>query len=66
MNYEKLGICMTVIVVGCMLGFSTVASGEFDLNLTQGVEISPEITQSEDRLDNAYYNWCYTMKIECK
>ena len=66
MNYEKLGICMTVIVVGGMLGFSTVASGEFDLNLTQGVEISPEITQSEDRLDNAYYDWCYKMKLECK
>ena len=49
MNYEKLGICMTVIVVGCMLGFSTVVLGEFDLNLTQGVEISPEIALARAR-----------------
>ena len=65
MNYEKLGIFMTVIVVACMIGISTVVLDEFDLNLTQGVKIPQEIAQSGDRLDNAYYDWCKTMNIEC-
>ena len=66
MNYEKLGICITVIIVGCMLGLSTVVSGEIDLNLTQGIEDIPEVTQSTYAIgENPFFDWCYKMKIEC-
>ena len=29
-------------------------------------QVIPEVVESEKRLDNAYYEWCYKMKIECK
>ena len=69
MDIDKFGIVLTIVVVVGVLGIGSITSGEFgmDIDLLQVEEtISPEVAESEERLDNAYYNWCYTMKIECQ
>ena len=36
MNYEKFGICITVIIVACLMGAAGIVSGEFGIETSQG------------------------------
>ena len=65
MNYEKFGICVTVVIVGILCGFAGIASGEFGIELVQGDYRIPQITSSTDTSQNAYFDWCYKMNISC-
>ena len=66
MNYEKFGICITVIIVGCLVGVVGIASGEFGIELAQGDYQLPQITSSTNTsIPNTYFEWCYKMKIDC-
>ena len=69
MDYERFGICLTAIICVSVLGIGAISSGEITIqdyvNLPQ-TEIETEAEQADDRLDNAYYNWCNKMGIECQ
>ena len=66
MNYEKFGICITVIIVACLMGVTAIASGELGIELTQGDYQLPQITSSTNTsIPNTYFEWCYKMKIDC-
>ena len=65
MNAEKMGICVSMIVLVAVLGVAVVASGEFDLGIDE-IKI-PQITSSTntDIQKNTFYEWCYKMNLEC-
>ena len=69
MDYDKFGICLTIAIVVGVCGYAGVISGELGLEMptiTIEEQVSTEpLEESEERLDNAYYEWCYKMKIEC-
>ena len=65
-NYEKFGICITLIIVIALVGVAAIASGEFGIELAQGDYKIPQITSSTNTsIPNTYYEWCYKMKIDC-
>ena len=67
MDYDKFGILLTILIVGSMFVYVAITD-----NWIPGIpslipeQVIPEVVESEKRLDNAYYEWCYKMKIECK
>ena len=67
MDYDKFGILLTILIVGSMFIYVAITD-----NWVPGIpnlipeQVIPEVVESEERLDNAYYEWCYKMKIECK
>ena len=67
MDYDKFGILLTILIVGSMFIYVAITD-----NWVPGIpslipeQVIPEVVESEERLDNAYYDWCYKMKIECK
>jgi len=63
-NYEKFGICITLIIVIALVGVAAIASGEFGIELAQGDYKIPQITSSTNT-SNIYNEWCYKMKIDC-
>jgi hypothetical protein len=66
MDYDKFGILLTIIIVGVLVGYALGSeTGSFDSLIIPQITL-PEITESEERLDNAYSNWCDAMNIECK
>ena len=66
MNYEKMGICVTIAVVACLCGFAGIASSGIDLNISSGESKIPFPTASTKTTNNyAYYEWCYKMSIDC-
>ena len=66
MDYDKFGILITILIVGSMFGYVAITD-----NWVPGIsslipeQVIPEVVESEERLDNAYYEWCYKMKLEC-
>ena len=66
MNYERMGICVSMIVLVAVLGVAAVGSGEFDLG-TGEIRL-PQINAgtNTDKSSWAYYEWCYAMgKSDC-
>ena len=65
MNVDKMGICVSIVVMVAVLGIVGTLSGEFDLGL--GEVKLPQITSSTntDIQRNAFYEWCYKMNLEC-
>ena len=57
MDYEKFGIVITIAVLFCIFGF--VAFGNF-VEIPQIGSIIPI-----EEPNNAYFEWCYKMNIEC-
>ena len=66
MDYDKFGILLTILIVGSMFIYVAITD-----NWVPGIpslipeQVIPEVVESEKRLDNAYYEWCYKMQIEC-
>ena len=67
MDYDKFGILITILIVGSMFGYVAITDNWFPVipDLIPDPVI-PEVVESEKRLDNAFYEWCYKMKIECQ
>ena len=65
MNYERMGIYVSIIVLVGVLGVAAVSSGDFDIG-TGEMKI-PQINAgtNTDIPANAYYEWCYKMNFEC-
>ena len=67
MDYDKFGILLTILIVGSMFVYVAITD-----NWIPGIpslipeQVIPEVVESEERLDNAYYDWCYKMKLECQ
>ena len=67
MDIDKFGILITVVIVGTVLGFGGITSGEYGFS---GLEI-PELVTSEpikptnSGQSDSYYEWCYKMGLEC-
>ena len=64
MDYDIFGIALTILIVGCMFAYIVIEDNWLELDLTPE-HIIPELVESEERLDNAYYDWCAKMNIEC-
>ena len=66
MDYDKFGILITILIVGAMFGYVAITD-----NWVPGIpspipeQVIPEVVESEERLDDAYSNWCDAMNIEC-
>ena len=67
MDYDKFGILITILIVGSMFGFVAITDNWLPVlpDLIPDPVI-PEVVESEKRLDNAFYEWCYKMKLECQ
>ena len=69
MNYEKMGIAATMIVLVGVLGVATIASGEFDIGINTEEFKIPNITSStstdnDNYKSDGYYQWCYKLGIK--
>jgi hypothetical protein len=66
MDYEKFGICLAVIICVGVLGIGAVSTGEITIqDYVDLPQTETEVEKADDRLDNAYYDWCNKMGIEC-
>lgn len=66
MDYDKFGILITILIVGAMFGYVAGIDSWFtELPNIIPEPVIPEVVESEERLDNAYSNWCDAMNIEC-
>jgi hypothetical protein len=65
MNVDKMGICVSIVVMVAVLGVVGTLSGDFDLGV--GEVKLPQITSSTntDIQKNTFYEWCYKMNLEC-
>lgn len=65
MNVDKMGICVSIIVLVAVLGVVGTLSGDFDLGVDE-IKL-PQITSSTntDIQKNTFYEWCYKMNLEC-
>lgn len=67
MDYDKMGIVITMVIMVGLLGFAGVSSGELgslgiDIDLsTDQKRINPTSSTSTE----GYYEWCYRMGYEC-
>ena len=67
MNDSVFGIVITFLVVGIVLSIGVGYQGGVDLpSISLDEKEIPEVVESDKRLDNAYYEWCYKMGIECQ
>ena len=67
MNDSVFGIVITFLIVGVVLAIGVGYQSGIDLpSISLDEKKIPEVEQSEERLDNAYYDWCYKMKLECQ
>lgn len=68
MDYDKFGICLTLVIVIGVCGYAGIISGELgDVNLGLGntfdnKQIIPKATED---ISNPFFEWCYKMKIDC-
>ena len=66
MDYDKFGICLTIAIVVGVLGYAGLVSGEFGIDIEiptlTGAQVS---TDTGNTTNNAYYEWCYKMGLEC-
>ena len=70
MNFDKMGIAVTMIVLVGILGVAAISSGEFGLEINTDTDkkIIQQYTSSTstDTSKYAYYEWCYQMgKTDC-
>jgi len=68
MNYERMGIVVSMIVLVGVLGVAAVGSGEFDID-TGSVNF-PQINAGTNTNTNQYqqdgfYEYCYRMGLDC-
>ena len=66
MNYEKMGICVTIVIVAVLASLAVIATGDIvDLGIVEQ-QITQQYNSSTDTSSNsAYFEWCYKMNIPC-
>ena len=64
MNYEKMGICVTILVLVSVIGIGGISSGDFDIGIdTSGVSL-PQINAGTNTETDAYWQYCYKLNID--
>ena len=66
MDYDKMGICVAMIVLVAVLGVAAVSSGDFDIG-TGHVKL-PQInagTNTNNIPQDGFYEYCYRMGFDC-
>ena len=65
MDYEKMGICVSILVLVTILGVAAVGSGEFDID-TGDLKL-PQINAGTNTNINqdGFYDYCYRMGLDC-
>ena len=73
MNYERFGICATVIILVGILGFTSVATSGIDVGISiPSFDTEPQHTSIDDIKANnvaerikALQDYCEQLNIEC-
>ena len=67
MDFDKMGIYVTIIVLVTILGVAAVGSGEFDIELGTGDLKLPQINAGTNTYNNqdGFYDYCYRMGLDC-
>jgi hypothetical protein len=65
MNYEKMGICVSMIVLVAVLGVAAIGSGEFDIGIDTGEIRLPQINAGTNTNQDGFYDYCYRMGLDC-
>lgn len=73
MNYERFGICATVIILVGVLGFTSIATSGIDVGISiPSFNTEPEFTSYDDIKSNniaerieSLQNYCEQFNIEC-
>ena len=65
MDYEKMGICVTILVLVTVIGFAGISSGDFDIGIdTSGIGL-PQINAGTNTNHDGFYEYCYRMGLDC-
>ena len=67
MDMDKFGILLTIAIVGTVLSFGGITSGEYGFDsISLELPVEEKITQTTNTgITNNYYEWCYKMGLEC-
>ena len=65
MDYEKMGICVAMIVLVAILGVVAVGSGEFNLGIEEKRNWLPQINAGTNTDNDGFYDYCYRMGLDC-
>ena len=65
MDYEKMGICVSMIVLVAVLGVAAVGSGEFDIGVNDFKLPQINAGTTTDIPKNEFYEYCYRMGLDC-
>ena len=65
MDYDKMGICVSILVLVTILGVAAVGSGEFDIDLGTGDLKLPQINAGTNTNHDGFYDYCYRMGLDC-
>ena len=66
MNVDKMGICVSIIVLVAVLGVVGILSGDFDLGVDE-IKL-PQInagTNTNIGQQDGFYDYCYRMGLDC-
>ncbi len=64
MNVDKMGICVTMIVLVAILGVAAVGSGEFDIG-TGDLKLPQINAGTNTNNQDGFYDYCYRMGLDC-
>ena len=65
MDYEKMGICVSILVLVTILGVAGVSSGDFDIGIDTGHIKLPQINAGTNTNHDGFYDYCYRMGLDC-
>ena len=66
MNYEKFGICVTLLILVSFCGVAGISSSDFDIGV--GDFKLPQInagTNTNNIQQDGFYEYCYRMGLDC-
>jgi len=64
MDYEKMGICVSILVLVTILGVAGVSSGDFDIGIDAGTNFLPQINAGTNTNIDSFYEYCYKFNID--
>ena len=66
MDYDKMGICVSILVLVTILGVAGVSSGDFDIGIDTGEIRLPQINAGTNTNNqDGFYDYCYRMGLDC-
>jgi len=62
MNYEKFGICVTLLILVSFCGVAGISSSDFDIGV--GDLKLPQINAGTNTNNEGFYEYCYKLNID--